>query len=512
MMKMRKALCIILSLIMLFLFASCGGKTENPDDVSLEEETEESSDVETKNTASVKKSFVLPYSESDSLNPYKAKTQTNRIIMPLLYDGLYALDENYTPKEIIAESADIAAGSITVKLKENVYFSDSTPLRASDVVYSFDRAKEAGAYSETLDGISSATALDSFRVKFILSRPDAFVSSVLTFPIIEYGSGDTDFPRGSGRYAFSGGKLVYNKSHISGEKPKIKTVGLYNLNDRASIVDALQIGNVSFAYDDLSDCEVQRAVAQSFSVTLNNLVFIGINSENRALGNKAVRQAINLAVDKESLASHDFHGYAVRTESPFNPKWKESQKKEAVFNQSSAVELLEKNECLYASETDKCRTDKNGNRLNFKIIVSEENEFRLEAAQSIAKYLSQVGISAEVLPLSFGKYKERIKEKNFDLYIGEVKLCENMNLLPFFSKSGKTHYGINLKGDAAKSYGELLNGKTDVTDFEKEFSENLPFIPVCYRCGAVLVTNTLSDNIKSISTDLFYNINEWKMN
>lgn len=497
---------------MLFLFASCGEKTENPDDTGTEEETEESPDVETKNTQSIKKGFVLPYSESDSLNPYKAKTQTNRIIMPLLYDGLYALDENYTPQEAVAESADISAESITVKLKENVRFSDSTPLRASDVVYSFDRAKEAGAYSETLDGISSATALDSFRVKFILSHPDAFVSSVLTFPIIEYGSGDADLPQGSGRYTFSDGKLTYNKSHISGKKPKIKTIGLYKLNDRAGIVDALQIGNVSFAYDDLSDCEVQRAVAQSFSVTLNNLVYIGINGENEVLGSKAVRQAINLAVDKESLASHDFHGYAVRTESPFNPKWKESQKKEAVFNQSAAVELLENNGCLYASETDKYRTDKNGKKLYFKIIVSEENEFRLEVAESISKYLSQVGIGTEIVKLSFDKYKERIKEKNFDLYIGEVKLCENMSLLPFFSKEGKARYGINLKDDTAKSYGELLSGKADVAGFEKEFSENLPFIPVCYRCGAVLVTNTLSDSIKSVSGDLFYNIHEWKMN
>ena len=104
-----------------------------------------------------------------------------------------------------------------------------------------------------------------------------------------------------------------SENHISDKKPHIKTVGLCNLNDRAGLVEALQIGNISFAFDNLSDCEVQRAVAQSFSVTLNNLVFIGINSEKDALRNKTVRQVIDMAIDKETVASHDFHGYAVKT-------------------------------------------------------------------------------------------------------------------------------------------------------------------------------------------------------
>lgn len=52
----------------------------------------------------------------------------------------------------------------------------------------------------------------------------------------------------------------------------------------------------------------------------------------------------------------------------------------------------------------------------------------------------------------FSDYKARIKNLNYDLYIGEVKLQNDMCLYPFFSTDG-ARYGISQdKGSTAALY------------------------------------------------------------
>lgn len=515
-MKMKKAICIILSVIMLLMVCGCskgeGGDETEPTEIENQDDGEDEGEGEMKPTSNARASFVLPYSEDDSINPYLSQSQINRALTTLLYDGLFSLDESFSPVGVLASGAEVTKESVIVTINENAAFSDSSLLSASDVVYSFEKARESERYSALLSNISSATAIEKYKVRFNLEKPDAFVRNILTFPIIRYGSGEKDVPAGSGRYVLSSKKLSYNKSHISGEKPKIKTIKLFSMSESTNFVDSLQIGNISFIFRDLSDCDIKRASARSVPVTLNNLVYLGINSSEGVLSDKNVRRAINLAIDKESIVSADYQGYAVRTESPFNPLWSESGEKDSVFDQSEAVELLEKEGYTYSSETDKYRRDKNGKTIELKIIVAQKNEFRKAAAESIAKNLTQIGFDASVTAVSFEKYKELVKEGRFDLYLGEIKLCENMSLSPFLEKSGKAHYGIDLKSTVVSSYNRLLSGSNTVSRFEDDFSKELPFIPVCYRQGVTMTSNTLSDNVKSTSTDIFSNITQWKMN
>lgn len=44
----------------------------------------------------------LPYSKGDKLNPFTATSMLNQQLMPLIYDGLFALDKNYNPQPLLA--------------------------------------------------------------------------------------------------------------------------------------------------------------------------------------------------------------------------------------------------------------------------------------------------------------------------------------------------------------------------------------------------------------------------
>ena len=86
----------------------------------------------------------LAYSASDSLNPYKMKTELNRQLIPLLYDSLTRVDPSYRPENRLAESVTYNGNICTVKLRRNILFSDGSLLQGADVVYSFRTAVASG--------------------------------------------------------------------------------------------------------------------------------------------------------------------------------------------------------------------------------------------------------------------------------------------------------------------------------------------------------------------------------
>lgn len=68
--------------------------------------------------------------------------------------------------------------------------------------------------------------------------------------------------------------------------------------------------------------------------------------------------------------------------------------------------------------------------------MNSENSFRAAAANSIAESLRSIGFSVTVDAVPLDKYNQKIASGDFDLYLGEIKLTENLDLRPFFSERG----------------------------------------------------------------------------
>ncbi len=500
-------MCVLLTLS---LFSACSQDSERPtqenEQITQSGETEQNSG----SAVGTEKTVTLAYSESDSLNPYTAKTQLNLNLSSLLYDSLYRLDSAFSPQSLIVQAGIIEGLDVTVTLKDGLFFTDKTALTAADVCESFEIAKKSDNYAELVENIASATQINKFVVKFRLSSPDAFAFNCLTFPIIKSGQGDEDIPTGSGRYRYSSGKLLYNSENIRNEKANFKTIRLFNIKSSDYESGALQIGNVSFIFRDFADGETQRIIAAEKKVTLNNLVFLSFNESNELLKNKNLRRIISLAINRQEIAQGAFRGYAKECDIPFNPDWeKASEIQPESYTAVQITEMLEKYNYRYASATDAYRRDKKGKELSFKLAVNKNNAFRKEAASAIKSDLSAVGIKVQVELLSRKEYLKAVKSEKFDMYLGEIKLCENMNLDCFFSKGGKAKYGINLKSDCISNYTKLLSGKISVSEFVDTFRKEMPFAPVCFRCASAAFSNELNDNAKPCAGDLFSNINEW---
>ena len=118
-----------------------------------------------------------------ALDPVVSTLGTNWTVAANACEGLYALDDNWRPQLMLAQSADYdeTALTLTVKLRAGVKFHSGATLTAADVVASLDRYRESagtGAVLKALTASITETAPDT--VVFKLTGPSGVVPGLLT--------------------------------------------------------------------------------------------------------------------------------------------------------------------------------------------------------------------------------------------------------------------------------------------------------------------------------------------
>lgn len=441
----------------------------------------------------------LAYTKADTLNPYTTKTTANLQILSLVYDGLYKLDKAYEPIPVIAKSAIVSGTTVNVTLN-NVSFSDGTAVTASDVVKSFDLAKFSTAYSARLENFSGANISTSNMVVFNLKNPDPYALSCLTFPIVK-GSSSNESPIGSGRYKIEkSGESVYLvvNSKKSGFNPSLKTIMLVPVRAADSLESSVEIGNTAFYYNDLSDGIYSRINAKTVEMGINNMIYLTFNYSSEIFANAKIKQAVNLALDRNEIVTTAFQGHARAAYAPFNPEWYALASKDLIIPQN-----LEKATQLIAeSEVDITQKE-------ISILVNADNQFKLEASQFIQNYLSALGFNVVLKDYSTEYYTEAINLGAYDIYIGEVKLPHNMDLSSLLTPGGSVSYGISAESAASKRYSQLISGNCELMDFINTFNEDPPFLPLCFRNAAVSYATSLQDCYGCCDGDVFYDIESW---
>ena len=92
----------------------------------------------------------------------------------------------------------------------------------------------------------------------------------------------------------------------------------------------------------------------------------------------------------------------------------------------------------------------------------------------------------------------------FDLYIGEVKLYNNMDISPFL-EGGAVSVGIQQSEALTLSYEAFRANMSAAGAFEQQFAAEMPWIPLVWRSGTVVSSRSVSGLSASIS-NLFYSL------
>ncbi|MGN0519959.1 MAG: ABC transporter substrate-binding protein, partial [Candidatus Fimenecus sp.] len=451
-------------------------------------------------------SVSLPYYESDSFNPYYAVSTENRALASLFCEPLYRVHTDYSAQGVLAASLDGGGTSYTVTLK-NAVFSNGKSVTAADVVYSFNLAKNSEWYGTRLANVQSAKAQGN-AVVFTLSAPERYFENLLTFPVVQQGTADTAdaVPVGSGAFILSADGTATDNLHA--ERGAVQSVQLVHIKDASHLGNALEIGNIDFVFDDFADGDYTRIVAQNTFVTMNNLVYLGINCTAGALTSAAVRTAIYYAADKDNVAASAYRGCAESAALPFHPAFCKAQ---ALSLGQTAADTARASEIL--SKIGYNRYDKNGrltngqNTLEMTILVNGSNGFRLSAAYALAENLNAAGFSVTVENVSDEVYSARIASGAFTLYIGEIKLSENLSLAPFFG--GAASAGADTALPVYAAYTAFSAGEISLSEFANAFLDDMPFVPLCYRAGLAAYSRGIMPDFSAAAYDIYGDITLW---
>lgn len=483
--------------------------TENEIDVSTVEETD----------------MVMAYSANDSINPYTCQSTLTQNICHLIYDNLIDMSPNFEPQYIVAKNITVDHTIIKVQVRSGLVFSNGAPLTAEDVSYSYYMAAKTNGsiYKEKLKGVLNCS-ISGMTVTFLMQNENVNAYKLLDFPIVHYDpSANKDFPPiGSGRYKFATysdgitlntSLLIKNQKWYNPDKVQIETIGLKEMPTVESIVHSIEIGTLSYMYTDMRDGEPKNVNANYKKVDINNLVYLGINTNDTALADENVRRAIYYAIGTDEVATAGFGGMACGATGPFTPNWGEAAKCQNGNGRAytdRTAELL--GESGYVIKDDQgILADQSGKKLSFNLLICRNNSYHMAAAENIKKQLSSVGINVDITEISTEGLVQRASEGKYHLYLAEYSVLNDMDISKLFTP-GEGLYNGPKPYDSVRTYNNYRLGMGTLEDFIEAFDSEIPFIPICYRMGMIIYSRTL-EGVGEVSEDQpFYNMQNWRIN
>jgi peptide/nickel transport system substrate-binding protein len=266
--------------------------------------------------------------EPDSLDPAKSQIYTAAQVYDNVFSKLVDLDEHGQVYGVLATKWTQADPKTwTFDLHSGVKFHNGEPFSANDVKYTFERIldpKTASGYAPLYDVIKSITVESPTRVTFKLKTSfGPFLTNlanngeIVNKTAIE-AKGSARKPVGTGPFMFVDWvqgdhvTLKRNPDYFVKAKPHLNGIVFRFAQVDQSRIDGLRSGELDWVDAiPLQQLKTLRS-DQSFTYvgsTVSGIPdFLALNTKKAPFDNKALRQAIALAVDKEQIRAVAYFG------------------------------------------------------------------------------------------------------------------------------------------------------------------------------------------------------------
>ena len=285
---------------------------------------------ESKGGAQKKDSVVIVIgSEPSTLDPTKGWGHGNS---PIVQSTLVKYNADLTFTKDLATDYRLSEDGLTwtFTLRDDAYFTDGEKVKAGDVAFTIQTAKEAMG-SVDLTYVKDAVAKDDRTVEVTLNKPmSVFLNTMASLGIVPehaYGADYGTNPIGSGPYKFVEWRpqeqiLFTANENYYGGVPAIKNVTVVFMSEDAALA-AVQSGQADVAYTSatlgktkVSGYHVEAIPAvDNRGFTLPMLPAEGKKTESGApIGNNVtcnleIRQAIAYAIDRQQVADVALNGF-----------------------------------------------------------------------------------------------------------------------------------------------------------------------------------------------------------
>ncbi|MGL6108074.1 ABC transporter substrate-binding protein [Romboutsia sp.] len=335
----------------------------------------------------------------------------------VFFSTLFKRDKQLGMENDLATGYEVSEDKLTwtVKLREDAKFTDGEKLTAEDIVFTYDTAKKSGS-SIDLTVLESVSAKDEYTVKFKLTEPQSiFIEKLASVGIVPKHAYNAEFannPIGSGPYKFvqwdKGQQVIaIANENYYGEKPGIEKLTLVFLGGDAAYA-AVKSGDVDVA--SIPGSFAKEKVPGKEIITLDSIETYGVEFPMQASGqksekgypigndvtsDKAIREALNYAIDREELVEGVLEGYGkISTTGLEQMPW---LNEETVLTGDGDIEKAKQ---ILADggwkDTDSDGiVEKNGKDAQFKLLYTD-GMYRQDLGLAVSETAKQIGIKIEL--------------------------------------------------------------------------------------------------------------------
>ena len=509
---MKRLIALFLSLALCLLLAGCW-EVETPDaseDFWTYAEDESNSAAEVSMKASA---FTLPYLNSQTLDPITCSDGVQQVVGSLLYEGLFALDEHFSPQPLLCSSFSRSSDglSYTFTLREDVTFSNGANLMPSDVLATYRRAQISERYAARFDNVvSMRISRNTFNIT--LRRPDSALPALLDIPIVKSGTEKDTVPLGTGPYLFltdtEGPCLVRNENWWNQSMLPLERIELVSAKDADTAVYLFSAQEAHLLTADLLS-ETSAASLGNVDIVdapMSTMLFLGFNTRHPALADSSLRATMSLALDREAIAETLLAGHAIPAQFPISPCAElypvelETAYSAGAYAPALAVPSPSQGEEPAVSEP-----------LELTLLVNEENGFKTAVAEYLSKQLTAAHITVTPLILPWADYLAALESGSFDLWLGEIRLTADWNIKDLVDADGALNFGgFNDPETSAALRAFLANESADTAAaLYARLASQAPFLPLAFKSLSILSPTGLIDGIAPTSTQPLRNLGQW---
>ncbi len=258
-----------------------------------------------------------------------------------VYEPLIKYDNNFNLLPGLASSWTLSPDGLTweFKLRDDVHFSNGEPFTSATVLFNVERSKAksgqpsqflGGIFFEEIYGDPTVTAIDDYTVQFSYKEPRPLLPyAIANHYSVQWWEGQFDenynftgLPIGSGPFVLVDWErdqfatLARNENYW-GQKPTLTGIEVRIYPNENSRLSALKAGEVD-ALAELGAVLPAQAgelegdddyVVASFPTACNT--FLIFNGTAAPFNDVRIRQAVNLAIDRDAFVNDLLYGYGI---------------------------------------------------------------------------------------------------------------------------------------------------------------------------------------------------------
>ena len=333
---------------------------------------------------------------------------------PLFQSTLLKRDQDMNIINDLATGYEVSEDGLTwtVSIREDAKFSDGQPLTSEDVVFTFEKLMESSSTVD-LTFVDSVTSKSDYSLEFKLKSPrSTFISNLIATGIVPKKSYTSEYyqnPIGSGPLVLvqwdKGQQIIVKPNeNYYGQKPNFDKITFLFLEEDAAFAAAKagQLDMTAIPPSYASQKIEGMKLTEVSSVDNRGIMFPTVKSgeadaDSNPIGNDvtsdlAIRQAINVALDRQAIVDGVLEGYGTKAYSICDkmPWWNEE-----TVTTDNDVDLAKKilADGGWIDADGDGISEKDNIKAEFNLVYPSGDQLRQSLAMVVADMVKPIGIN-----------------------------------------------------------------------------------------------------------------------